>query len=65
MTLASAGQEEVSMRLLTELCGSSAELTVYEDNQSAIVMAKNPQFHGRTNIKIKYHFIQELARSSA
>ena len=50
MALASAGQEAVWMRLLTsELCGSSMEeIIVYEDNQSAIQMAKNPQFHGRT-----------------
>ena len=33
---------------------------IHEDNQSAICMAKNPQFHGRTkHIEIKYHFIQE------
>ena len=63
MALASAGQEAVWMRLLTsELCGSSMEeIIVYEDNQSAIQMAKNPQFHGRTKrIEIKYHFIREL-----
>ncbi len=47
MALASAGQEAVWMRLLTaELCGSSMEgLTIFEDNQSTIQMAKNP---GRT-----------------
>ena len=34
-------------------------MAIYEDNQSAIVMAKNPQFHGRTkHIAIKYHFIR-------
>ena len=63
MALASAGQEAVWMRLLTsELCGSSMEeIIVYEDNQSAIQMAKNPQFHGHTKqIEIKYHFIRKL-----
>jgi len=63
MALASAGQEAVWMRQLTaELCGSPMEkLTVFEDNQSAIQMTKNPQFHGRTkHIEIKYHFIREL-----
>ena len=30
------------------------------DNQSAVAMAKNPVFHGRTkHIKIKYHFVRE------
>ena len=33
---------------------------VYEDNQSAICMTKNPQFHGRSkHIAIKYHFIRD------
>ncbi len=66
MALASAGQEAVWMRLLiSELCASSVEeLIVYEDNQSAIQIAKNPQFHGRTkHIEIKYHFIRELVRN--
>ena len=51
------------MRQLTaELHGSSMEeLIIFEDNQSAIQMSKNPQFHGRArHIGIKYHFIREL-----
>ena len=33
---------------------------IYEDNQSAIAMTINPQFHGRTkHIAIKYHYIRE------
>ena len=37
---------------------------ILEDNQSAISMSKNPQFHGRTkHIEIKYHFIQEQVNS--
>ena len=33
---------------------------IYEDNQSAIAIAKNPQFHGRTkHIAIKYYYIRE------
>ncbi len=62
VALASAGQEAVWMRLLTaELCGKPMEeLTVFEDNQSAIQIARNPQFHGRTkHIEIKFHFIRE------
>ena len=37
---------------------------IFGDNQSAICMAKNPQFHGRTkHIEIKYHFIREQIKS--
>ena len=33
---------------------------MFEDNQSAIAMCKNPQHHGRAkHIDIKYHFIRE------
>ena len=36
-------------------------MVIFEDNQSAISMAKNPRFHGRSkHIAIKYHFIREL-----
>ena len=34
--------------------------TIFEDNQAAIKLAKNPQYHGRTkHISIKYHFVRE------
>ena len=33
---------------------------VFEDNQSAICMSKNPQFHGRAkHVDVKYHFVRE------
>ena len=49
IALASAAQEAVWMRqLLTDLRRNPEEATrMYEDNQSAICLAKNPQFHGR------------------
>ena len=35
-------------------------VVIHEDNQSAIAIAKNPQFHGRIkHIDIKYHFVRE------
>ena len=38
---------------------------IYEDNQSAIAIAKNPQFHGRAkHINIKYHFIREQVNNN-
>ena len=50
------------MRQLTAELGRSSETptVIYEDNQSAIAMTKNPQFHGKAkHIAIKYHFIRE------
>ena len=33
---------------------------VLEDNQSAMAMAKNPQFHGRAkHIDLRHHFIRK------
>ena len=63
MALASAGQEAVWMRLLiAELCDNPVRaVTILEDNQAAIQMTRNPQFHGRTkHIGIKFHFIRDL-----
>ena len=35
-------------------------LKVYEDNQGAIALATNPEFHKRTkHIDIRYHFVRE------
>ena len=62
MALASAAQEAVWMRQLskdmkTDICEPTV---IFEDNQSAICMAKNHQFHGRAkHIGIKHHFIRE------
>jgi len=39
-------------------------MMIFEDNQSAICMDKNPQFHGRTkHIELKYHFIRKQIKS--
>ena len=47
------------MRELGEGLSVSA-LKVYEDNQGAIALAKNPEFHKRTkHIDIRYHFVRE------
>ena len=62
VALASSAQEAVWMRQLTTELGSAPTdaTTIFEDNQSAISMASNPQFHGRAkHISIKYHFIRE------
>jgi hypothetical protein len=51
-------------RLLDEVrpeLGLQAQATViYCDNQGAIALAKNPQFHARTkHIDIQHHFVRE------
>ena len=51
------------MRQLTaDLNGEPATepTVVFEDNQAAIAMAKNPQFRGRSkHILIRYHFVRD------
>lgn len=50
------------MRQLTSELGnaSSQPIQILEDNQSAIALSKNPQFHGCfKHIAIKYHFVRE------
>ena len=67
MALASTAQESVWLRMLTAQLGSSSEgpTVIYEDNQSAMAMCKNPQFHGRSkHIDIKHHYIREQVASN-
>ena len=62
VALSSAAQESVWLRqLMTELgSGPETPTLIFEDNQSAIAMTKNPQFHGRAkHIDIKHHYIRE------
>lgn len=50
---------KVFMNELGEAAGNES-VTVYEDNQGAIALAKNPEFHKRTkHIDIRYHFVRE------
>ena len=67
IALASASQEAMWLRqLTTDLKSKPTGATViFEDNQSAICIAKNPQFHGRSkHIAIKYHFIREQVHNN-
>ena len=59
-----ATKEAIWLRnLLTELLKLEEEPTatiIYGDNQGAIALAKNPQFHSRTkHITIQHHYVQE------
>ena len=51
-------------RLLKELLGKGTDepiaTVIYGDNQGAIMLAKNPQYHARTkHIDIQHHFVRE------
>ena len=62
VALSSAAQESLWLQQrLADLKKEEAKfMVIHEDNQSAISMAKNLQFHGRTkHTTIKYHFIRE------
>ncbi|GJQ89640.1 retrovirus-related pol polyprotein from transposon TNT 1-94 [Tanacetum coccineum] len=62
MAIVDAGIELVWLKnFLEELDRAQTECVLFCDNQSAIHLAKNPVFHGRTkHIKIRYHYIREL-----
>ena len=62
-----AAQEAIWLNQLTKNLRNDTTtkepIVIFEDNQSAICMAKNPQFHGRTkHIEIKYHFIRDQVK---
>ena len=62
VALASAAQDATWMSRLTAGLENRSEepIVLFEDNQSAISMTKNPQFHGRSkHTSIKYHFIRD------
>ena len=64
--VSAAAQEAVWLQQLTSdlLNRSIQEMIIFEDNQSAICLAKNQQSHGRTkHIDIKYHFIWEFVET--
>ena len=58
VALSSAVQECIWLRQLEAELGNATEgpSLILEDNQSAIAMAKNPQYHGRAkHIDIRHH----------
>ena len=62
IALAIAVQESVWLQeLLSSMKEASVKpATIFEDNKSAICLAKNPQYHGRAkHIDIKHHFIRQ------
>jgi len=67
IALSASAQESIWLRqILTDLGNPPTQpTTLYEDNQSAIAMAKNPQFHGRAkHIDIKCHYIRDQVQTA-
>ncbi|XP_046863338.1 secreted RxLR effector protein 161-like [Xenia sp. Carnegie-2017] len=51
-------------RLLMDITfGMEGPITIFEDNQGAIELAKNAKYHNRTNIDICHHFVRERVQS--
>ena len=62
IALSNACQEAVWLRrLLSDIgLGQDVPSTIFEDNQGAIELSKNPKFHNRTkHIDVSFHFIRE------
>ncbi len=65
IALASATREAVWLRNLLAGIGAEQKIPtiIFEDNQGAIAIAKNPSAHARTkHIDIKYHYTREMAQ---
>lgn len=61
--LSEAGKEGVWLHLLLQELGhiSAAPTVIWADNQSAIALAENPEFHKRTkHIDTKFHPVREV-----
>ena len=66
--LSTATQEEIWLRRLLADMGEHPEgpTEIYEDNQGAISMAKNPKGHARTkHIDIRYYFVRDRVQDGA
>jgi hypothetical protein len=62
---AHAAKEAIWLRqLLSELgLDTSSPTILHVNNQSAIVIAKNPEFHNRTkHIDVRYHFLRQVVK---
>jgi hypothetical protein len=61
--LAYAGKEAVWIRSLLGQLGFAQDqpTTIYGDNQGALALAENPEFHARTkHIDVSAHYIRQL-----
>ncbi|KAG8502831.1 hypothetical protein CXB51_000478 [Gossypium anomalum] len=66
IAVAAAVNQAIWLRkLLSDLNEEQSEATeIMVDNQSAVAIAKNPVFHGKTkHFKIKFHFVREAEQT--
>jgi len=66
MALIQALKESIWLQRLLKELGRQAEnaKTIYKDNQGAIALANNPEYHARTkHIDIQYHFVRECVEN--
>jgi hypothetical protein len=67
VSLSAAAQECIWLRRLVSSLGVKTDIptTIFEDNQGAIDIAKNPKHHGRTkHIDVSHHFVRERVASN-
>jgi len=65
MAMTQASKEIIWLQVLIEELGALTHIeqmsTLYGDNQGALALAHNPEYHARTkHIDIQYHFVREL-----
>ena len=68
MALSLATQEAIWLRRLLENVGvkQKESTVIYEDNQGAIQLSRNPKFHNRTkHIDIAFHFVREKVQDKS
>jgi len=69
MAITQAAKEILWLQVLLDEIGAFKHIgpisTLYADNQGAIPLARNSEYHARTkHIDIQYHFIRELVTSA-
>ncbi|KMQ81573.1 retrovirus-related pol polyprotein from transposon tnt 1-94 [Lasius niger] len=64
VALSEAAKEAVHLRaFLSGIIGKQPATTIYNDNQGAGNMARNPVLHGRAkHIDLRYHFIRKVIK---
>lgn len=62
MAISEAAKEAIYLRgLLLELTGNATNITLFNDNQSALNLSVNPVYHKRSkHIDVRHHFIREI-----
>ena len=67
IALSLATREAVWLRRLLENIGLKQKTPslLYEDNQGAMELSKNPKFHNRTKRDVSFHFVREKVNSKA